>query len=151
MNTQFNVNVYHFTHEMMKELFKGFNGKVVGESGMEVEDVMNHFFEDFKPGEDVVHEESSLKKSSKKKKKKVSDPTKPKRPTTAFFYYVASIRAKVKDDNPGLSVGEMSKIHSAMWGKLSDKEKEPFEVMNTKDKERYKNEMDVWKEKENKD
>ena len=48
MNTQFNVNVYHFTHEMMKELFKGFNGKVVGESGMEVEDVMNHFFEDFK-------------------------------------------------------------------------------------------------------
>ena len=150
-NDQFNTNVYNFTKEMMVELLKSFDGKVVGSEEMDQEVLMKHFFGDYTPGDTVDvnssdEEEGSPKGVSKKKKggKKKKDPNAPKRPTTAFFFYTSTIRNQVKEENPGKKVSELSKIHGGMWGALSDQEKEPFLLQNKEDKERYQKEMEEW-------
>ena len=148
MNTQFNANVYNFTEAIFEDLLKTFEGKTVGEDGMKMEDVMKHFFGDFVPDKDNLVEELAPPPPKETKKKKVKDPTKPKIATTAFFFYTASIREEVKNKNPGMRVGDLSKIHSEMWKALSDEEKQPFIDLNLKDKERYAKEMEVWKAKQ---
>tara|TARA_Y100000817_G_C16856376_1_gene544175 strand:+ start:573 stop:1037 length:465 start_codon:yes stop_codon:yes gene_type:complete len=144
-NTQFNANVYHFTSEMMKELLEKFNGKEVGSEEMDHDVIMAHFFGDFSPGDVIETQEDKVVNAKKKKKKK--DPTRPKRPQTAFFAYTATIRSEVKEKNPGVPVSDLSKIHSKMWNSLSDDEKEPFHLLNQKDKLRYEEEMKVWNDK----
>mgnify|MGYP003388028042 FL=1 len=146
MNTQFNANVYHFTQEIFKNLIAEFDGKVVGGEDMKINDVMEHFFAGYVPNPEdmvVVDEGEEVVKKKKSKKKKV--PGQPKRATTAFFFYTASIREEVKQKNPGKKVGELSKIHAAMWNALSDEEKAPFAQQTQEDKERYKKEMEAWK------
>lgn len=152
MNTQFNANVYFFTEELFKDLLNNFEGKVVGEDGMKMEDVMKHFFGDFVPDKDNLVEPGNddLAPPPKGKVKKVKDPTKPKRATTAFFFYVATIRDEVKEANPGKKVGELSKIHSKMWNDIKDTEDgKPFLEKAEEDKARYAKEMEAWKAKEN--
>ena len=152
MNTQFNANVYCFTEELFKDLLNNFEGKVVGEEGMKMDDVMKHFFGDFVPDKDNLVEPGNeeLAPPPKGKVKKVKDPTKPKRATTAFFFYVATIRDEVKAENPGKKVGELSKIHSQMWNDIKDTEEgKIFFEKAEQDKERYVKEMEAWKPDEN--
>ena len=114
-------------------------------------DVMKELFGEFKPGDKVEVQEQepqlAAPPETKKAKKKKKDPSEPKRPTTAFFYYTASIREEVKANNPGKTVGELSKIYGQMWADLSEEEKAPFQEKNEKDKERYAAEMEAWKNK----
>lgn len=150
MNTQFNANVYSFTQELFKDLLNNFDGKVVGEDGMKMEDVMKHFFGDFVPDKDNLAHEVELAPPKKVKAKKEKDPTKPKRATTAFFFYVATIREEVKEANPGKQVGELSKIYSKMWSDIKNTEEgKPFLEKAEEDKARYTKEMDEWKAKAN--
>ncbi len=149
MNTQFNANVYCFTEELFKDLLNNFDGKVVGEDGMKMEDVMKHFFGDFVPDKDNLVEPDSELAPPPKKVKKVKDPERPKRATTAFFFYVATIRDEVKEANPGKKVGELSKIHSKMWNDIKDTEDgKPFLEKAEEDKARYAKEMEVYKHKQ---
>ena len=151
MNTQFNANVYCFTEELFKDLLNNFDGKVVGEDGMKMEDVMKHFFGGFVPDkENLVEPEVELAPPKKGKAKKEKDPTRPKRATTAFFFYVATIRDEVKEANPGKQVGELSKIYSKMWSDIKDTEDcKPFLEKAEEDKARYAKEMEEWNAKEN--
>lgn len=151
MDAQFNTNVYHFTAEMMSLLLTKFDGKVVGSEDMDMAVIMKELFGDFKPGDKVMpvdgaDEGGKVSGGKKKKKKKVEGS--PKRPTTAFFFYTSSIRADVTKENPGKSVGELSKIFGQMWADLSDEEKKPFQDKNALDKERYAKEMEAWNAKE---
>jgi len=147
MDAQFNTNVYHFTSEVMNLLLEKFDGKVVGSDDMNMSVIMNVLFGDFKPGDKVVvpvqEPENTEPKKAKKKKK---DPSEPKRPTTAFFYYTSSIRESVAKDNPGKSVGELSKVFGQMWADLPEGDKQKFKDLNEKDKERYAKELEVWKQ-----
>ena len=151
MDAQFNTNVYHFTEEIITLLLDKFDGKVVGSDEMVMGLIMKEFFGDFKPGDKIPPpaEEGDGKKVSgtKKKKKKKKAEEEPKRPTTAFFFYTSSIRADVTKENPGKSVGELSKIYGQMWADLSDTDKKPFKDKNEKDKERYAKEMEAFKAK----
>ena len=110
---------------------------------------MEFYFDDFKPGDDVVVEEEGTKKGKKKKKKKKSGG--PKRATTAFFFYTADIRTQVKEENPGLSVGELPMLHGKMWKALSDEDKAPYLEKNKKDKERYEKEKAEYEAKNDSD
>jgi hypothetical protein len=143
MESQFNTNVYHFTGELLNLIFEKFDEKVVGSDDMTIQLVMKELFGDFKPGDKVVSNQEVPVETKKKKKKK--DPSEPKRPTTAFFYYTSSIREEVTKANPGMSVGELSKIFGQMWADLPEADKKEFQEKNEKDKERYTKEMDEWK------
>jgi hypothetical protein len=89
------------------------------------------------------------KKSSKKKKTKRSkkDPDAPKRPMTAYLFFCNDQRPELKKKHSDASLGELSKICSVHWKKLSDKEKKPFEKKAVAAKEKYEKEKKEYKKK----
>ncbi|KAI8622010.1 structure-specific recognition protein-domain-containing protein [Chytriomyces sp. MP71] len=63
-------------------------------------------------------------KSGEPDKKKVKkDPNAPKGPQSSYFMFSAEMRNKVKEDDPGLSIGEVAKKIGAMWKELSSEDK----------------------------
>lgn len=61
------------------------------------------------------------KPEGNKKKKAKKDKDAPKRPMTAYMLWMNEIRAKIKEDNPGISVTELSKKAGEMWKTVGDK------------------------------
>ncbi|NXR57701.1 HMGB2 protein, partial [Rhadina sibilatrix] len=74
-------------------------------------------------------------KGEKKGKKK--DPNAPKRPPSAFFLFCSEHRPKIKNDHPGLSIGDTAKKLGEMWSEQSAKDKQPYEQKAAKLKEKY--------------
>ncbi|TNN23739.1 High mobility group protein B1 [Liparis tanakae] len=64
-----------------------------------------------------------------KRGRKKKDPNAPKRPPSAFFVFCSEYRPSVKQQTPGLSIGDCAKKMGEMWSKLtqSDKEEEDEE------------------------
>ena len=57
----------------------------------------------------------------KAQKKKDEQSGKPKRPQTAFFHWLGENRNKIKEENPGISVTEITKKAGEKWKELKDK------------------------------
>lgn len=76
-----------------------------------------------------------------KKKKKKKDPNAPKRPLSSYLLFSAAERPKVVEENPGLSMGEISKVIGARWKEIDAESKADFEEKARADKKRYENEM----------
>lgn len=73
----------------------------------------------------------------KKEKKKEKDPNAPKQPKTAYFFFMDTVRAKVKEENPTASIGELGKLMGAAWAALGDAKKDEFKALAEKDKVRH--------------
>ncbi|XP_034949170.1 FACT complex subunit Ssrp1 [Chelonus insularis] len=80
--------------------------------------------------EKVKEKEKKKSKSAKtvsekprkpRKSKKEKDENKPKRPSSAFMLWLNATRDKIKSENPGISVTEISKKAGEMWKELKDK------------------------------
>ena len=56
-------------------------------------------------------------------------------PKSAYNFYVAEVRAKVKEENPDMKFGDISKKVGEMWKALSEEEKKPYQEMADKNKE----------------
>lgn len=54
-------------------------------------------------------------------------------------------RPKVKEEQPETRTKEIFKILGEMWRKMSEQEKEPYNLMQKADKERYDEEMKAYK------
>merc|ERR1711964_309300 len=74
----------------------------------------------------------------KKFGKKPKDKNAPKRPTTAFFIFANEIRAEVKENNPGASIGQIGKILGVRWAALAEERKASYKAQNQKEKEIYR-------------
>jgi len=46
---------------------------------------------------------------------------------SAYNFFVAEIRPKVKEENPNMSFGDISKKVGEMWKNLSAEERKPYE------------------------
>ena len=79
-----------------------------------------------------------------KKIKKKKDPNAPKRASTAWIFYTTEMRPKVRDENPDKKMPELTTIMSEMWRNLSDEDKEPYKIMETDDRKRYKQEKEEY-------
>ena len=88
---------------------------------------------------------ASAGKSPGKSAKKKKDPNAPKRATTSFFAYSMEMRPKIKEENPDISFGDLGKKIGEMFRNLSAEEKEKYEAIAAKDKERYAQEMKAYK------
>ena len=79
--------------------------------------------------------------------KKLKDPFKPKRTRSAFFYYCEQYRPllmkKVRQKGEKVNIGNISKELGKMWSKLKNREK--YINLNKKDKVRYQEEMESYK------
>ncbi|XP_078434185.1 high mobility group B protein 9-like [Wolffia australiana] len=85
----------------------------------------------------------------RRRRKKLStlDPTHPKPNRSGYNFFFAEQHARLKPLHPGKD-REISKIIGDLWSKLSDSEKSVYQERGVQDKERYKSEMVVYRERQ---
>uniref|UniRef100_H2TJ66 High mobility group protein B2 n=1 Tax=Takifugu rubripes TaxID=31033 RepID=H2TJ66_TAKRU len=86
-------------------------------------------------------------KGSKVSRKKKKDPNAPKRPPSAFFVFCSDHRPKIKEDNPGISIGDIAKKLGELWSTQGPKDKAPYEARAAKLKEKYEKDVAAYKAK----
>ncbi|XP_020783995.2 FACT complex subunit SSRP1a [Boleophthalmus pectinirostris] len=106
-------------------------------------------------------DESAKKKKEKKKEKKVvkekkerkprkekkqKDTGGPKRPMSAYMLWLNSSRERIKSENPGISITEISKKAGEMWRQLGKEEKEEWETKAGEAKRQYDKAKKEYKE-----
>ncbi|KAH0832509.1 non-histone chromosomal protein 6 [Fonsecaea monophora] len=72
--------------------------------------------------------------------KKKKDPNAPKRGLSAYMFFANEQRENVREENPGISFGQVGKVLGDKWKALSDKQREPYEKKAAADKKRYEDE-----------
>ncbi|KAH6646689.1 nucleosome binding protein [Truncatella angustata] len=68
------------------------------------------------------------------------DPNAPKRGLSAYMFFANEQRENVRDENPGISFGQVGKILGERWKALNDKQRTPYEAKAAADKKRYEDE-----------
>ena len=81
-----------------------------------------------------------------KKKKKSPYPDAPKRGLSAYMFYVAEVRNSVKEANPNLSFGALSKLIGQNWKNCGEDVKAKFNERAAADKKRYTEEKKKWEQ-----
>ncbi|KAK5893010.1 hypothetical protein CgunFtcFv8_005922 [Champsocephalus gunnari] len=76
-----------------------------------------------------------------KRGRKRKDPNAPKRPPSAFFVFCGEYRPSVKQQFPGLSIGDCAKKLGELWGKQTQSDKLPYEEKAQKLREKYDRDM----------
>jgi hypothetical protein len=79
----------------------------------------------------------AVKARSEKKKK---DPNAPKRGLSAYMFFANEQRENVREENPGITFGQVGKVLGERWKALNDKQRAPYEAKAAQDKKRYEDE-----------
>ncbi|KAG7230365.1 hypothetical protein INR49_024470 [Caranx melampygus] len=88
-------------------------------------------------GDESEDESAKKKKAKKAKVKKQKDSGGPKRPMSAYMLWLNSSRERIKAENPGISITEISKKAGEMWRQLGKDEKEEWEAKAGEAKRQY--------------
>ena len=64
-----------------------------------------------------------------------------KKARSAYSYFTAAQRGSIVKSNPNATFGDVSKLISAKWRKMSDRAKRKYNKMSTEDKARYQREV----------
>jgi high mobility group protein B2 len=107
---------------------------------------LNEIVEEFNGKEFSIEDIKNLDTFIDKKKKKKKDPNAPKRASSAWIFYTSEKRPQLQEENSDKKMTELTTIMSEMWRNLTDEEKKPYKDMETKDRERYKLEMEEYVE-----
>lgn len=94
----------------------------------------------------AIEETKAAEAKKGKGKKGKGDSNKPKRGTSAFFFFSHENRSRVREENPEISMPEVSKLLGAEWTAMKDKKKAPFEKKAKEDEQRYASEMEVYQQ-----
>lgn len=78
-----------------------------------------------------------LQKKFKKEKKANNPLSSIKKPRTSFSFFTKHQRVEIAKKNPKASFGELSKLVSVEWKKLTDKQMKTYKTMEINDKSRY--------------
>uniref|UniRef100_A0A4W6DGM0 FACT complex subunit SSRP1 n=1 Tax=Lates calcarifer TaxID=8187 RepID=A0A4W6DGM0_LATCA len=92
----------------------------------------------------VVKEKKERK--PRKEQKKQKDTGGPKRPMSAYMLWLNSSRERIKSENPGISITEISKKAGEMWRQLGKDEKEEWETKAGEAKRQYDKAKKEYKE-----
>ncbi|KAL8767506.1 MAG: hypothetical protein Q9209_006013 [Squamulea sp. 1 TL-2023] len=76
--------------------------------------------------------------------KKKKDPNAPKRGLSAYMFFANDNRESVREENPGISFGQVGKVLGEKWKALNSKQREPYETKAKADKERYEKEKTAY-------
>ncbi|KAL3493649.1 high mobility group box domain-containing protein [Aspergillus germanicus] len=79
-------------------------------------------------------------KAPARPERKKKDPNAPKRGLSAYMFFANDNRDKVREDNPGITFGQVGKMLGEKWKALSDKERKPYDDKAAADKKRYEEE-----------
>lgn len=86
-----------------------------------------------------------VRRRRRRKKLSKRDPTHPKPNRSGYNFFFAEQHARLKPLHPGRD-REISKMIGDLWNKLTETEKAVYQERGVKDKERYKSEMAVYRE-----
>ncbi|XP_060783304.1 FACT complex subunit SSRP1a [Neoarius graeffei] len=86
------------------------------------------------------------KERKPRKEKKVKDAGAPKRPMSAYMLWLNANRERIKSENPGISVTEISKKAGEMWKQIDKSRKEEWEKKAEEAKKQYDRAMKEYKE-----
>ncbi|EGO52857.1 hypothetical protein GE21DRAFT_1005 [Neurospora crassa] len=78
------------------------------------------------------------------KRRAKKDPNAPKRGLSAYMFFANEQRENVREENPGVSFGQVGKILGERWKALSDKQRAPYEAKAAADKKRYEDEKQAY-------
>jgi len=67
------------------------------------------------------------------------DPNRVKKAKSSYLFYCEDKRKEIQKENPGKSMGDISKILGSNWRKLTDEEKVKYNEQHDEDVERYEN------------
>jgi len=81
-------------------------------------------------------------KDGKKRTKK--DPNAPKRGLSAYMFFANEQRDTVREENPGITFGQVGKLLGERWKALNDKQRAPYEAKAAADKKRYEDEKQAY-------
>jgi hypothetical protein len=81
-----------------------------------------------------------LQKKFKKEKKANNPLSSIKKPRTSFSFFTKHQRVEIAKKNPKATFGELSKLVSVEWKKLTDKQMKTYKTMELNDKGRYETE-----------
>ncbi|KAK9780939.1 putative Non-histone chromosomal protein 6 [Seiridium cardinale] len=81
---------------------------------------------------------------AEKVKRGKKDPNAPKRGLSAYMFFANEQRENVRDENPGISFGQVGKILGERWKALNDKQRAPYEAKAAADKKRYEDEKQAY-------
>ncbi|CAG8671889.1 11625_t:CDS:2, partial [Acaulospora colombiana] len=87
---------------------------------------------------------SPVKDPRGRKKKRSRHPTAPKHPMSGFLFYALEMRPHIAEQNPGSTVGPISKIIAGHWKNLTPEQRKPWEKKASDDKARYAREMETY-------
>ncbi|BDD56939.1 Non-histone chromosomal protein 6 [Monascus purpureus] len=82
-------------------------------------------------------EKTTTRKTKTRVEKKKKDPNAPKRGLSAYMFFANEQREKVREENPGISFGQVGKMLGEKWKALSDDERRPYVEKAAADKKRY--------------
>ncbi|KAL2860618.1 high mobility group box domain-containing protein [Aspergillus pseudodeflectus] len=85
-------------------------------------------------------EKTTRKAKAPARDRKKKDPNAPKRGLSAYMFFANENREKVREDNPGISFGQVGKMLGEKWKALTDKERKPYDDKAAADKKRYEEE-----------
>ncbi|XP_019129967.1 FACT complex subunit SSRP1a isoform X2 [Larimichthys crocea] len=110
-------------------------------------------------GDDSEDDSAKKKKKAKKakvvkekkerkprKEKKQKDTGGPKRPMSAYMLWLNASRERIKSENPGISITEISKKAGEMWRQLGKDEKEEWDTKAGEAKRQYDKAKKEYKE-----
>jgi len=83
---------------------------------------------------------SSTKAKGRGTEKKKKDPNAPKRGLSAYMFFANDQRETVREENPGISFGQVGKVLGDKWKALDEKGRQPYEKKAAADKKRYEDE-----------
>merc|ERR1712169_23466 len=89
----------------------------------------------------IIMPKAAASRSGKPIKRRTKkDPNAPKRGLSAYMFFANEQRENVREENPGISFGQVGKVLGDRWKALSEKQREPYEKKAATDKKRYEDE-----------
>ncbi|PKY08366.1 non-histone chromosomal protein 6 [Aspergillus campestris IBT 28561] len=76
--------------------------------------------------------------------RKKKDPNAPKRGLSAYMFFANDNREKVREENPGITFGQVGKTLGDKWKNLSETQRKPYDEKAAADKKRYEEEKKVY-------
>lgn len=74
----------------------------------------------------------------------IIDPNAPKRGLSAYMFFANEQRENVREENPGITFGQVGKLLGERWKALNEKQRAPYEAKAAADKKRYEDEKQAY-------
>ncbi|KAJ5648204.1 nonhistone chromosomal protein 6A [Penicillium lividum] len=89
---------------------------------------------------------ATRKAKSDRAPRRKKDPNAPKRGLSAYMFFANDNRDLVREENPGITFGQVGKMLGDKWKALTEDDRKPYDEKAATDKKRYEEEKAKYQE-----